>query len=219
MTGICFSILLVGLFSWLSLVGFGCLWALAKPLKMPVAPEPAKPSTKSMDYWVAARKSLAQRVVAGCIALVGLASFPFVKFYAWKLGMKSWDPGLLSLPILLLIDVTVHEMGHVAMAWALHNRLRVINIGPFTFQDAGHGYHFHFDWRRLLGAGGFVSSASLTGENLRWKLVAEIAGGPAAALLGSLIAAATFFSLPGTSLEACWWIPRLSFRNLPLRRT
>ena len=206
-TGIWSSVGLILMFSPLSLAGFWCLWALAKPLDVPPSMKAANLAAKSKDCWVAKRKSPIQRIIAGTLGVTSLVGLSFVKLYAHKLGMTSWEPGWLCLPFLLLIDVLVHEMGHVTMAWAMHNRLRVINAGPFTFQDSGHGFHFHFNWRRLFGAGGFVSSASLTGDNLRWKLVAEIAGGPAAALLGALVSTAIFLSLPGTGLQSFWWIP------------
>jgi hypothetical protein len=141
-TGILASCGLITMFSPLSLAGFWGLWALAKPLEFPAEGEAEKSSTKSKDYWVAARKSQAQQVklLIRFVALV-VAAF-WVKSYAANLGMRSWDPGVLSLPFLLLIDVAVHQMGHVAMAWALHNRLRMINIGPFTFQDVGYDTNF-----------------------------------------------------------------------------
>jgi tetratricopeptide (TPR) repeat protein/Zn-dependent protease len=205
--GVLASIGLIGMFSPLSLAGFWCLWALAKPLELPAKAESAKSSLQSKDYWVAARQSRERRFVSFSLAVLGLLAMGWVKGYAGRLGIRSWDPGLLSLPLLLLIDVAVHEAGHVAIAWAMENRLAAICAGPFVWRDTGYGYSFSFDWKRVWTGGGFVGSAALTEENLRWKFAAEVAGGPAAALLGSLVATATFLSLPGTSFQSLWWIP------------
>lgn len=209
-TGMCACVLLLPMFPLLTLAGAAGLWVTAT--KWPQAPREASktaltPALKSKDYWIAKRRAPLQQFIAGSLGVIALAAVGMVRVYARSLGMTSWDPGFLCLPVLLLFDVMVHEMGHVTMAWALHNRLRMIHIGPFTFRDFGHGYQFHFDWRRLFAAGGFVSSASLTGENLRKKLVAEVFGGPVAALLAALVSAAVFLSLPGTPWQAACWMP------------
>jgi hypothetical protein len=47
MTGICASFLLIALFSWLSLAGFWCLWAITRTLKMPVESKAVKPPPTS----------------------------------------------------------------------------------------------------------------------------------------------------------------------------
>jgi tetratricopeptide (TPR) repeat protein len=207
-TGICASTLLLPLFPWVSLAGIAGLWVLiAKWPGMEAGKKPAKPAVQSKDYWNVSRKSFPQQFVAGLLGAVGFFALRFVAAYAHKLGMNAWQPGMICLPVLLLVDVTVHEMGHVTVAWALYQKLRAINIGPFTLRNFAHGRQFHFDWKRLFSSTGFVSSASLTGGNLRSKLIAEVAGGPAAALLGALVMAAAFLSLPGTRWQAVWWIP------------
>ncbi len=214
-TGMLASSLLLPLFPLLSLVGVGGIWMLA--LQWPtIAPskEDAKPVAKSSDYWTAKRNSFAQRSVGGVLGLAGLLSLTLVERYAAFLGMPQWSPGILCLPVLLLIDITVHELGHVTVAWALHNRLRAVNVGPFSFHDFGHGHQFHFDWKRLFAWNGFVSSASLTGDNLRTKMIAEVAGGPTAALLGAVTMAAVFSLLPGTALAALWWFPSCMFGDI-----
>jgi tetratricopeptide (TPR) repeat protein len=211
-TGMVASMLLLPLFPLLTAAGAAGVWYLA--INWPaIAPKKTdgKPAPITNDYWTAKRKSLAQKILAGVVGTVALISMGLVAAYARIRGMHSWNPGIFCLPFLLLIDITVHELGHVAVAWALHNRLRTINIGPFTFRDLGHGYQFHFDWRRMFAWSGFVSSASLTGDDLRLKLIAEVAGGPAAAVLGALTMAAAFLLLPGTPLQALWWIPGYLF--------
>ncbi|HLK65627.1 MAG TPA: site-2 protease family protein [Bryobacteraceae bacterium] len=209
-TGICVSLLLIAMFPWMTLAGLFGLFTLTKN---PPAPEKVEnPATaalarKSKDYWIAKKRSKAQGWAIGILAAVGMTSFGGVGIYAEHLKMHGWNLGWIFLPVLFLIDVTVHESGHAIVAWALYNRLRAVNIGPFTFRDFGRGYQFHFDWRRLFATGGFVSSAPTTGANLRFKFIAEVAGGPLAALLNALIMTAIFLSLPGTRFEAMWWFP------------
>jgi tetratricopeptide (TPR) repeat protein len=211
-TGLAASMMLLPLFPLLTIAGAVGVWYQAT--KWPsIAPgkTTGKPAPETNDYWTRKRKSPAQKILAGLIGMAGLVSMGLVSAYARLRGMDSWNPGILCLPLLFLIDITVHELGHVTMAWALHNRLRTVNVGPFTFRDLGHGHQFHFDWRRMFTWSGFVSSASLTGENLRRNLIAEVAGGPAAALLGAITMAAVFLLLPGTPLQVVWWIPGYLF--------
>jgi hypothetical protein len=211
-TGVTASMLLLPFFPVLTAAGIAGIWYLInKWPEIASKKTEAIPAPQTNDYWTAKRKSIAQKILAGVVGTAALVFMGLVAAYARMRGMYSWNPGILCLPFLFFIDITVHELGHVTVAWALHNRLRTINIGPFTFRDLGHGYQFHFDWRRMFVWNGFVSSASLTGENLRLKLIAEVAGGPAAAMLGALTMAAVFLLLPGTPLQVVWWIPGYLF--------
>ena len=208
-TGILASLILLAAFPWLSLFGVIGLVALARNQAAlePQKGSPFKTAAKSRDYWIAKRKSPAQQTVAGILAVAGLSALGFAGAYAHRLGMTGTNFGWVLLPVFLVIDTTIHELGHAAVAWAMYNRLHVIHAGPFTFRHFSHGYQFQFDWKRLVAATGFVSSAPVSGRHLRPKLIAEIGGGPAAALLNALVMSALFLSLPGTRWQSLWWIP------------
>ena len=211
--GIAASLVLVLLFPLASLAGMFGLYLLSEPLETKAAAvrvkaaEKAALARKSKDFWIAGRHSGWQGLVLGILGIAALIVLGAVGGYAEYLHMTGWNLGWIFLPVFLLIDVTVHEFGHVAVAWALNHRLRAVNIGPFTFRDFGRGRQFHFDWRRLFHAAGFVSSVPAPGPHLRVKFIAILAGGPAAAFLNGLVMACVFLALPDTRLQALWWFP------------
>ena len=212
--GIAASLVLLVLFPLASLAGMlGLHLSMSQPLETsPVvarvqAAEKAALAKKSKDFWIAGRQSRWQGFVLGILGIAGFLALCAVSFYALQLKMTGWNLGWIFLPVFLLIDVTVHEFGHVAAAWALKNRLRTVNIGPFTFRDFGRGPQFHFDWRRLFHATGFVSSTPAPGPHFRARFIAQVAGGPAAAFLNGLVMACVFLALPDTRLQALWWFP------------
>jgi len=211
--GIAASLVLLVLFPLASLAGMAGLYLLISPLETPTvvarvkAAEKAALARKSKDFWLAGRHSGWQGLVLGILAIAALIALGAVGVYARYLKMTGWNLGWIFVPVFLLIDVTIHEFGHVAVAWALNHRLRAVNIGPFTFRDFGRGRQFHFDWRRMFHAAGFVSSIPPPGPHLRVKFIAILAGGPAAAFLSGLVMASVFLWLPGTRLQALWWFP------------
>lgn len=210
--GIATSLILLVLFPLATLAGMiGLQVLISRPLEtspaVARAAEKAALAKKSKDYWIIGRQSQLQGFVLGILGIAALISLNGVSAYARHLHMTGWNLGWIFLPVFLLIDVTIHEFGHVTAAWALNNRLRMVNIGPFTFRDFGRGPQFHFDWRRLFHARGFVSSVRAPGPHFRVRFIAEVAGGPAAAFLNGLVMACVFLLLPGTRLQALWWIP------------
>ncbi|HEV3330408.1 MAG TPA: M50 family metallopeptidase [Bryobacteraceae bacterium] len=206
-TGISACLILLPWFPWLTLVAAVGLYTLIARFPRLDRPAPPKQTT---DYWTRKRKSWVQQVFiyVGYFAAMG-PGMAWVQRYAHLMWMPTWHPNgrILYLIVFGLFITAVHELGHAIVAWALYHRVRVINIGPFTFSNFGHGYQFHFQWQRLLNGGGHVAAIPSDGRHLRLKLIAVIAAGPAASLLNALLMFAIFLSLPGTSWQSYWWIP------------
>lgn len=207
-TGVCACAILLFGVPWLTLAGAAGLYLLLFKLPRLEAPPAPKQTT---DYWTRKRKSWLQQVFVyvGFFMAIGPGMAWFQR-YAHRLWMPAWNShgkGLLYLVGFGLIITAVHEMGHAVMAWALYHRVRVINIGPFTFSNVGHGYQFHFQWQRLLNGGGHVAAIPSGGAHLRLKMIAVVAAGPTASLLTGLLTFAIFVSLPGTRWQNYWSIP------------
>jgi tetratricopeptide (TPR) repeat protein len=207
-TGVCACAILLFGFPWMTIAGAAGLYTLLFKLPRLEAPPAPKQTT---DYWTRKRKSWLQQVFIyiGFFMAVG-PGMGWFQHYAHRLGMPAWHSngkGLLYLFVFGLFITAVHEMGHATMAWALYHRVRVINIGPFTFSNIGHGYQCHFQWKQLLNSGGHVASIPSGGANIRLKVITMIAAGPAASLLNGLLMLAVFLSLPGTRWQGYWSIP------------
>jgi tetratricopeptide (TPR) repeat protein len=208
-TGVCACTMMLPGFPWLTMAGAVGLYVLLAKLPRLQAPPTPKPTT---DYWTRKRKSWLQQVLSYIGFFVAMGCLGRLGKYAQHLGMPNWDSGGMGLLYILvfgLFTTAIHEMGHAVMAWALYHRVRVINIGPFTFSNVGHGYQFHFQWKRLLQSGGHVASVPSGGTHLRLRYIIMIAAGPAASLLNGLLMLAVFVSLPGTRWQSYWWIPAL----------
>ena len=195
-------------FPWLTIAGAVGLCVLIAKLPRLEAPPAPKQTT---DYWTRKRKSWVQQVFiyVGFFVACG-PGMVWVERYARRLSMPAWHPHGLAIPYLIVFGLwitAIHEMGHATVAWALYHRVRRINVGPFTFTNAGHGFQFHFEWKRLLNGGGHVAAIPPEGEHLRLKFMAMVAAGPAASLLNALLMFAVFLSLAGTRWQAYWWIP------------
>ncbi len=213
-TGVCACAILLFGFPWLTIAGAAGLYVLLVKLPRLEAPPAPKQTT---DYWMRKRKSWLQQVFiyVGFFIAIG-PGMAWFQSYARSLRMPAWNSHGKWLPYVLvcgLVITAVHEMGHAVMAWALYHRVRVINIGPFTFSNVGHGYQFHFEWKRLLASGGHVAAIPSGGAHVRLQLIAVIAAGPTASLLNGLLMFAAFVSLPervGRAIgrfrpsSACW---------------
>ncbi|HEV2325534.1 MAG TPA: hypothetical protein VGS10_16400, partial [Terracidiphilus sp.] len=70
-----------------------------------------------------------------------------------------------------------------------------------------YGYHFHFNWRRILDSGGYVGSIPVSDKNVRVKQIAVVAAGPIASFLTGLVALAAFFWLVSIHWQGNWrWV-------------
>jgi tetratricopeptide (TPR) repeat protein len=211
-TGACACTILLAGFPWFTVAGaMGLFVLIARPPRLGPGQQPGEPAKakQTKDYWISKRKSRAQSIMSGIGGVLAFNAVALAGVYARRLGLPAWNPGWewwLYLFAFLLLNTAVHELGHAIMAWALYHSVRVISIGPFTFSNVGHGYQFHFDWKRMFDSSGYMGAVPLTGGNLRLKCIATVAGGPAASLLSGLLMLAVFLSLPGTRWQNYWWI-------------
>jgi len=112
-------------------------------------------------------------------------------------GVPEWK-WFLSSVVLFVVNVVVHEMGHVTMALLLSHRVKVVNIGPWTFSKEADKYSMKFEPKKLLAFGGYVGSVPIHCNHLRMRQIAIIAAGPVASLLGGAFLVAARFSRVGS---------------------
>jgi tetratricopeptide (TPR) repeat protein len=208
-TGICACAGLLPGYPWLTLAGAAGLFLIAKLPRLEAPPAPKQ----TRDYWTRKQKSWLQQVFAYVGFFVAMINMGSLSRYARTQGMPPWRPHglrLLYVFVFSFYNIAMHEMGHALMAWALYSRVRSISVGPFTFANTGHGYQFHFNWRRLINGGGHVASVPTGGSHLRLKLIAVVAAGPAASLVNGVVMLVVFSCLAGTGWQAYWWIPALT---------
>jgi hypothetical protein len=137
------------------------------------------------------------------VGLCGWAGVRFIEIHA----LPVWRPAALALvfPLIVLIDVAIHEAGHLVAAWTVDFRFDRLCVGPLLvrrFQD-GWGVTLH---PSLTWDGGFAAALPSDARQIRANLLLFIAGGPAASLLLSGLCTILFLNSPGTRL-AGWAEP------------
>lgn len=102
--------------------------------------------------------------------------------------LTGWD--LLVLPVLFLIVLGAHEVGHLIGGMSQGMRFLLLIVGPFVWQASGSGTRF--DWNTSPALMGGLAAALPTeqGDPLRRQWLWLIAGGPLASLLLAVLAAA-----------------------------
>src|SRR5437870_10071338 len=144
-TGVAGCLCLLPGVPWFTLIGLtGAVVTLLIPLKAQTLGQ-ALVTAQSKDYWTAARNSRAQTVVVLLAGPLFIAVLDSTIWLGRRLGLPepsegfwAWRWWLYLLP-LALANAAIHEFGHVFMAWALHQRIKIISIGPFTFSMSNYG--------------------------------------------------------------------------------
>jgi tetratricopeptide (TPR) repeat protein len=203
--GIFTCIVLLAGFPWLTALGIvGLLVLIAKPPKLGDTRAVAK------DYWTAKQQSVLQPILSGALFLAAIVFMGWLSVIARRSGMptlRSQSGSWFWFVASLLMQTALHEFGHASVAWALGSRIKAISVGPFLFSHDRYGYHFHFNWRRLLDSGGYVGSIPLSEKNVRMKQIAVVAAGPIASFLTGLVALAGFFCLASIRWQGNWrWV-------------
>src|SRR5260370_33764330 len=96
---------------------------------------------------------------------------------------KSRDPiiGLIMLVSVLLLTITVHELGHLLAGWMVGFRFSLVHVGPFSLiVERG---KLKVRIRREMLASGSAGMHVKTVRRLRQRLLIYVAGGPTANLL------------------------------------
>jgi tetratricopeptide (TPR) repeat protein len=207
-TGLVGCIFLLPGFPWLTLAGLlGAGLILAIPITKPAAILNEAARNASGDYWAKARNSRAQQIVVFASGALLIPGFDGSVQLAQHIGLPEWTMGWLWWPwafALLLVNTTIHELGHLFMAWALHQELKFIAVGPVTVTKTRYGRSVRIRWGRLFETGGYMGSVPTVKTNVRLQEIAVILAGPAASLFTGLLSLAVFLSLPGTSWERYW---------------
>jgi hypothetical protein len=101
-------------------------------------------------------------------------------------SLTAWD--LLALPVLILIVLATHEIGHLLGGLSQGMRFFLLIVGPFGWHASVSGTRF--EWNTNLALMGGIAAAVPTkvGADLRRQLLVLIAGGPAASLLLTVLA-------------------------------
>jgi tetratricopeptide (TPR) repeat protein len=205
------SLLLLG-FPLLTAAGVVGLYALfAKPLPSDPRhqPAPAPPATAAAGPWSSGRGYVAQPFMSGIAMIFGFQGLALLTLYAQRNGMPVSNPSWAWCAYFFLFlfgHAAIHEFGHAGMAWTVFFRVRLIAIGPFTFWNDGYGYQFRLEWKRLLDSRGYLGAVPVSADDLLFKQIAVIAGGPLLSLVAGGLFLLAFLALPGTAWEAAWLI-------------
>lgn len=119
-------------------------------------------------------------------------------------GQPLWAKvsALLFLPLALLFVIFWHEMGHVAAGLQANFRFRFLTVGPFMWEKEEEG-RLRFHWNKDLNtAGGLALLLPDNDVRLTQRFARLAAGGPAASLLLTLLAALLLAGLPAPDAPA-----------------
>ena len=100
--------------------------------------------------------------------------------------LTAWD--VLALPILILIVLGTHEIGHVLSGLSQGMRFLLLIVGPFGWHTSASGVRFEWNTTPALMGGLAATLPTKEGASLRQQLLVLIAGGPAASLVLALLA-------------------------------
>jgi hypothetical protein len=111
-------------------------------------------------------------------------------------------PHLLLLPVVYLVVITVHELGHVAGGLLVRFRFLLLVVGPLKLVNSQAG--LKFEWNTNLAMiGGLAACLPTDTHNLRRRFIALVAGGPLASLVfGLAVSGLAYWLGPRTSLPA-----------------
>ena len=102
--------------------------------------------------------------------------------------LTAWD--LLALPVLVLIVLGTHEIGHLLGGLSQGMRFLLLIVGPFGWHASVRGVRFEWNTSPALMGGIAAAVPTRTGASLGRQLLVLIAGGPVASLLLTIVAVA-----------------------------
>lgn len=146
--------------------------AAAPPPPAPPAPPPRH------------RTAVAALLLAGAGALLGYfgARYAAVLFVPARGGVGYKLTLLASVPLLWLLVVGIHELGHLVGGWLTGGRFLLFIVGPFQWRRTPAGVRFA--WNRSLNlAGGLASCLPADDRDLPRRIAGMIVAGPLASAL------------------------------------
>lgn len=102
--------------------------------------------------------------------------------------LTGWD--LLAIPILILIVLATHEIGHLLGGLSQGMRFLLLIVGPFGWHASVSGPRFEWNTNVALMGGIAAAIPTKVGTELRRQLLVLIAGGPVFSLLLAILAIA-----------------------------
>ena len=102
--------------------------------------------------------------------------------------LTAWD--LLALPILILIVLGTHEIGHLLGGLSQGMRFLMLIVGPFGWHASVSGVRFEWNTNPALMGGLAAALPTKVDASLRRQLLVLTAGGPLASLLLTVFAVA-----------------------------
>lgn len=103
-------------------------------------------------------------------------------------SLTGWD--LLAIPILILIVLATHEIGHLLGGLSQGMRFLLLIVGPFGWHASVSGPRFEWNTNVALMGGIAAAIPTKVGTELRRQLLVLIAGGPVFSLLLAILAIA-----------------------------
>lgn len=102
--------------------------------------------------------------------------------------LTVWD--LLAMPVLILVVLGTHEIGHLIGGMLRGMRFLMLIVGPFGWHASASGVRFEWNTNVALMGGLAAAMPTAVGPNLRRQLLINIASGPLTSLLLSILAIA-----------------------------
>jgi hypothetical protein len=178
------------------LVAFARRGAMAQPLAAAKAPRISGDGTSGfLDViaWLFA--------IAGYMVVMG-------RWYRWghdhhlpiSHGLLFW----LMFALVILIEITAHELGHTLTGLALGMKLRAFIVGPFQWRIRDGRWKFQFLPAKLLSGGGATAMVPTNPQQSRWNEMCMIAAGPLASLFTGVIAQVGALTAIGRPYEQAW---------------
>lgn len=99
--------------------------------------------------------------------------------------LTAWD--VLAFPVLMLIVLGTHEIGHVLGGLSQGMRFLLLIVGPFGWHASSSGPKFQWNTNLAL-MGGLAAMLPKNGGATRRQLLVMVAGGPLASLLLAIFA-------------------------------
>ena len=108
------------------------------------------------------------------------------KLEAAREAPTPWD--ILAMPVLILLVLGTHEIGHLIGGVARGMRFLMLIVGPFGWHASVSGVRFEWNTNMALMGGLAAALPTAVGPNIRGQLLTNIASGPLASLLLSILA-------------------------------
>jgi hypothetical protein len=126
-----------------------------------------------------------------------------------KKTLKGWD--VLAIPVLILIVLGTHEIGHLLAGLSQGMRFLLLIVGPFGWHASVSGTRFEWNTNLALMGGVAATLPTKVGSSLRRQFLFMIAGGPVASLLLAMVAMALASGAAPRAAVYCTFVAVTSF--------